>query len=218
MKARLQDLKANGNALRKRTDLLWLLLLQSAATHGNSRGWTGLCEHPHAMASIAYSKLVSLHGNTRTSRLSSALQLGKVRMARIKAGRLSRNVAKIDSEYGGLKKATKHMLSIKSREEKLRFVKCFEGIGEKYGRNIWMDIYDPSFRDCIAVDDRIMKIACGLELDVDNFKYKDYERFFVSLAKDAGIEPWELDRLLYSYNEHFLYVIQGSLAAPISVA
>ena len=51
------------------------------------------------------------------------------------------------------------MLALPSREEKLAFARSFDGIGEKNGRDIWMEIHDPAFRDAIAVDVRVKEIA-----------------------------------------------------------
>ncbi len=217
MKRRVEDAKASGMGLRRRADLLWLLLVQSAATHGNSRGWAGLCADSNAMASIAYSVLAPLRWHARRSQLLKALKQGKVRMPAVKAKRLASNVTLI-ARRGGVRAATKSMLALQGQESKLKFIREFEGIGEKYGRNIWMDIYDPSFRNCIAVDDRVKKIAGALGFKRKGLRYADYERFFVSIAADAALEPWELDRLLYYYTDHFLYVIRGKPRAPQSVA
>jgi len=65
-------------------------------------------------------------------------------MQTIKASQLSENICQI-VEMGGVEEATRSMLGLPTRDEKLRFMKSFAGIGEKYGRNVWMDIYDPLF-------------------------------------------------------------------------
>lgn len=193
MRQCLQKLKADGEEFRKRPDLLWYLLLQSAATHGSSRGWDGLCGDPETLDSVSYSILASLDAETRESHILTALHKAKVRMQTIKAPQLASNVVRI-AAMGGVEQATKLMLSLLSREEKLRFMRQFEGIGEKYGRNVWMDIYDPAFRDAVAVDKRLKKVA--RELGFRGSSYGQVETFYCSIARDAGFEPWELDRLL----------------------
>lgn len=201
MQQRLQELKAEGEELRKRRDLLWHLLLQSAATQGNSRGWEGLCGDQVTLKSVAYSVLAPLDQKTREARLLAALRKAKVRMQTTKAPWLAANVARI-AEMGGVEQATKRMLSLPTREEKFRFMRSFDGIGEKYGRNIWMDIYDPAFRDSIAVDERLKKVARALGFTGQG--YKRAEAFYCAIARDANLEPWELDRLLYRFTEYFL--------------
>jgi hypothetical protein len=139
MRQRLQELKAEGEEQRKRPDLLWYLLLQSAATRGNSRGWAGLCGDPLTLKSVDYFILAPLTPAAREEKLLVALRKAKVRMPTIKASQLSANISKI-AEMGGVEEATRRMLNLPTRDEKLRFMKSFAGIGEKYGRNVWMDI------------------------------------------------------------------------------
>ena len=84
---------------------------------------------------------------------------------------------------------------------------AFEGIGPKYARNVWMDIYDPLFRDAVAIDERIKSITAALGYSFRT--YDDHERFYQQLAKDVRLEPWELDRLLYAFKDYFLAVVDG---------
>lgn len=205
MRHRLEELKAHADELRRRPDLLWFLLLQSAATQGNSRGWAGLCGDPETLRSVDYSALEPLSPEDREARLLAALRKAKVRMPSIKAPRLAENIQRI-AEMGGVEEATKRMLSLPTQDEKLRFMRSFAGIGEKYGRNVWMDIYDPAFRNSIAVDERIKKIAGALGFKITG--YQQAEAFFCDIAAEAGVEPWELDRLLYNFTDHFLGVLR----------
>ena len=78
----------------------------------------------------------------------------------------------------------------------------FDGIGDKYARNIWMDVYHPDFYDAIAVDERIKKITAAMGYAFT--RYDDHERFYQELAGEAGLQPCELDRLLYHFNEPIL--------------
>jgi hypothetical protein len=204
MQHRLEELKREGETLRKRPDLLWYLLLQSAATQGNSRGWDGLCGDPANLRSVDYAVLAPLNPEDREARLLSALRKAKVRMPTVKAPRLSRNVTRL-AEMGGVEQATKRMLGLPNRDEKLRFMQSFAGIGEKYGRNVWMDIYDPAFRDTVAVDERLKKIVRALGFT--GHGYKAYEEFYCGVAREAALEPWELDRLLYNFTGHFLAAV-----------
>jgi hypothetical protein len=125
-------------------------------------------------------------------------------MQTVKAPRLAANLARI-AEMGGVELATRRMLGLSTFKEKLRFLRSFDGIGEKYGRNIWMDIYDPDFRNTVAVDERLKKVARAIGFTGTG--YQQSVAFYCSIARDAELEPWELDRLLYNFTDYFLGVV-----------
>jgi hypothetical protein len=205
MRRKLVKLKADGELLRGRSDLVWYLLLQSAATLGNSRGQQ-LMEDHELLGSVAYVLLAPLSDDDAKARILAALQKAKVRMASIKAPRLMWNLRHIEKKFGGVEQATQTMLARGSREAKIEFMKQFQGVGDKYGRNVWMDIYDPAFRESIAVDERIKKMSASLGFEENN--YGKHEAYYCGIARDAGLEPWEVDRLLYHFNPHFLASIE----------
>ncbi len=87
-------------------------------------------------------------------------------------------------------------------------MKCFYGVGDKYARNIWMDSYHPDFRHAIAVDERIKKVTEALGY---SFKtYAEHERFYQEVAEEAGLQGWEVDRLLYNHQGEFLDAIRAN--------
>ena len=131
----------------------------------------------------------------------------KIRMPDKKADWLLENFDRIEA-MGGAEAATKIALALSSPEEKIDFMMAFRGIGAKYGRNSWMDLYDPDFRQSIAIDRRITKITEILGLNFGKNQYQAHEAFFQEIAGDAGLEPWELDRLLYQFTDHFLKAIR----------
>ena len=65
-----------------------------------------------------------------------------------------------------------------------------------------MDVYHPDFKNYIAIDERIKKItrALGLEFRA----YEPEEQFYLYVAKRAGLEGWELDRMLYGFRDRVL--------------
>ncbi len=137
----------------------------------------------------------------RLDHFDMVLRDAVVRMPSKKAIWLVSNLNRIE-EYGGVEKANKIAFSQKGRAEKIRFMKAFDGIGDKYGRNIWMDIYDKDFHESIAVDERVKNISN--ELNLSFTKYNDHEEFYVSLARKASLQGWELDRLMYNFNTEIL--------------
>jgi hypothetical protein len=42
------------------------------------------------------------------------------------------------------------------------------------------------------------------KLRIDFKDYSDYENFYLRVAKEAGIEGWELDRLIWEHTDDFL--------------
>jgi endonuclease III len=98
---------------------------------------------------------------------------------------------------GGPEAAKAELLAQSGREAKIRWLKSMPGIGEKYARNIMMDVYHEDFRDCIAVDARIKSVSNSLGLSFAS--YKAHEAFYLGVARQASLNGWELDRLLYNF-------------------
>lgn len=71
-----------------------------------------------------------------------------------------------------------------------------------------MDVYHPDFHDTLAIDLRIKKITKALGYSYKTFE--EEERFYQDIAEEAGLQGWELDRLLYNYTDHFLAAIVAS--------
>ena len=108
---------------------------------------------------------------------------------------------------GGISRANQIAFAQPDRTRKIAFLKRFDGIGEKYSRNIWMDMYDPDFYDAVAIDDRIKKVSAALGVSFK--RYEDHERYYQSLAKEVGLQSWELDRVLYWFLPDVLNSISG---------
>ncbi|MEO6118920.1 MAG: hypothetical protein ABIP37_07595 [Methylotenera sp.] len=104
-------------------------------------------------------------------------------------------------ELGGLKAATDQLFSQQGKENKIAFLKKFPGIGPKYARNIMMDVYHEDFRNSIAIDVRINAITELLGLKFPD--YEKHEQFYLEVAEEAGLNGWEVDRLLYNFRPIF---------------
>lgn len=188
----------------ERPDFVWHFLLQSFATMGNSRGWDGLIGNHDNYKQVTFDALSSLDHTQRLKRLDEVLRAAKVRMAGKKAIWLDRNYEMI-VKMGGSEEARTQALAQDGMESKIAFMKRFHGIGDKYARNIWMDVRHPDFRDTIAVDERIKKVTQALGYAFKT--YEEEERFYQEIAEEVGISGWELDRLLYNYTDYFLVTI-----------
>jgi thermostable 8-oxoguanine DNA glycosylase len=206
--ARHKDVKAKlaeGKARRKeldRPDFVWHELLLSFATMGNSRGAEGLIRNQDNYRRVTFDALKWKRTNAnRLSELREVLRAAKVRMSDKKADWLMENYDRV-AALGGPTEAKKTLRNTEGREEKIKFWRGFKGIGKKYARNIMMDVYHPDFRNYIAVDERIKKITKALGLTFRN--YEPEEEFYLDVAKHAGLEGWELDRMLYNFRDCIL--------------
>jgi len=203
-KEELKCKKEKGFALKERPDFLWYELLASYSSWGGLRG--DLIKDQKKYQQVTYEELKKL-GNkeARANRLQQIMQEAKVHWYNRKAQMLAQCFEKIEA-MGGLIAANEALLSKKSSEEMMKFLDDFPGIGLKYARNIMMDSYHPYFHNHIAIDARIKSVSKQLGLDFPN--YCEHEKFYLSAAKEAGIEGWELDRLIWGHQDEFLCLLR----------
>ena len=201
VKQKLADGKLRASELND-PEFVWYELLLSFSTMGNSRGKQGLIDDRENFARVQFKHLEGLKSSSaRLKELQAVLHAAKVRMPDRKAGWLSAAFDRV-AAMGGPGAAKLELQNREGRAGKIDFWRAFEGIGEKYSRNIMMDVYHPEFRNSIAVDARIEKISKALGLSFKN--YDDVEQFFLSVAQQAGIEGWELDRIMYRFLDEFV--------------
>jgi hypothetical protein len=179
-----------------RPDFLWHYLLQSFATMGRSSGWHGLIGNKANYDLVTYTALESLSVADRLRVAREVCRVAKVRMPDRKADFIVGCFERIHS-MGGPEAAKAQLLSQPGREAKIRWLKAMPGIGDKYARNIMMDVYHEDFRDSIAVDARIKAVSDTLGLSFPS--YSAHETFYLEVARQAGLNGWELDRLLYNF-------------------
>lgn len=201
MQDRLDALTAHAVRLSARDDLVWYLLLQSMSTLRSSRGHRYI--FPNGLepgSSITFLALSRLSPTDRKTVLGVAFK--SVLKGKEKAGWLDRNFERIEC-MGGEAGALATMRSLPSMDAKTHWVSRFDGIGEKYKRNIWMDIRDAHFEQSIAVDIRLEEVGALTGMN-PSAPYEEKERFFLGMAREAGISGWEADRLLYNFKDELL--------------
>jgi hypothetical protein len=203
-RAELEERKQN-HADIARPDFLWHYLLQSFATMGRSSGWHGLIGNKTNYDRVTYPALEALSPTDRLRVAREVCRVAKVRMPDRKGDFIVGCFERIHG-MGGPETAKALLLSQPGREAKIRWLKAMPGIGDKYARNIMMDVYHEDFRDSIAVDARIKAVSDTLGLSFPS--YSAHETFYLEVARQAGLNGWELDRLLYN----FLAVVQSRLA------
>lgn len=205
--AKLTELKAEHVGL-EREDFIWHYLLQALSTMGSSRGWHGLIHTPANYARVTYEALLPLSEAERVEQADGAFRDAKMRMPTRKARWTAANVERVRA-LGGLAAARQALLEAPGAAGKIAFLKQFDGIGEKYGRNIMMDVHHPDFRDTIAIDVRIKNVLAALGITLSEYEHD--EQFLLGVAKDAGLSGWELDRILYNFTADVLAGLSGDV-------
>ena len=195
----LEESKA-GQAQLERPDFIWHFLLQSFATMGNVMGWE-LIGNRANYEKVTFDALSQLAPQDRLSTPEQTLRDAKVRWPAKKAKWLDRNYKRIE-KMGGLVAAKAALFGRPGREEKIKFLMSFTGIGPKYARNLMMDAYHPDFRDSIAIDTRIAGLSKELDLSFDS--YEEHEKFYLDIAHAAGVSGWELDRLFFNFRDEII--------------
>lgn len=188
-------------------DFVWRSLVESASGWGNSRGYEGLFGNPESYRKVTFEALSCLSPTDRVSALTATLLAAGVRWHHKKAEQLSENVRRIE-QIGGPAAARTKLLSQPTRDAKIAFLERFAGIGPKFARNIFMNPYHPEFHQSIAIDSRIQSISEALELAFRTYEYEKEEQFYLSVAEKAGLSGWELDRLIYNYNDEVLVALR----------
>jgi hypothetical protein len=189
-----------GYAELRRDDFVWHFLLQSFSTMGSSSGWKGLIGNKENYSQVTFDALTKLNDTDREQVVKTVCRVAKIRMPDKKAEYIL-GCFEVVRNFNGLKQTKGSLLSIPGREGKMKFLRQFPGIGPKYARNIMMDVYHEDFRDSIAIDVRIKAISEALGL---SFKtYDEHEKFYLKVASEAGLNGWELDRLMYNFRADF---------------
>jgi endonuclease III len=181
---------------------------------GNSRGYDGLFRDPGNYAKITFEALSLLSPEERLRVLAETLGAAAVRMPDRKAEWLAADFEQIQS-MGGPQKAKDALLGEPGRDAKIAFLKRLAGIGDKYARNIFMNVYHPEFRQSIAVDSRIESVLAVLGLD-ELKSYEAREQFLLEAASEAGVDGWDLDRMLYHFKDQIFARLDAHSRQKIS--
>ena len=189
------------NGRWERDDFIWDALLLSFSTWGGSRG-DELRNDPQ----VTFDALSACRNTSqREKRMSDALAAAGVRWATKKTPLLLENFQMI-VDHGGPVAVKAQLNSKDGCDEKIKFLRRFRGVGPKYARNMMMDVYHPDSWESIAVDTRVQHV-----LDATGLAFRDYgekEKFLLEVAHEAGLNGWQLDRLIYNSNEAVLAALK----------
>jgi thermostable 8-oxoguanine DNA glycosylase len=190
------DRHKDGYSGLARPDFIWHYLLQSFSTMGRESGWHGLIGNQNNYRRITFDTLTPLSAEDRNAQIRQVCRAAGIRMPDKKADYII-GCFEYVTRLGGLAAVKAKLFAQQGREAKIAFLQSFPGIGPKYARNIMMDVYHEDFRDSIALDVRIKGISEALGLSFAS--YAEHEAFFLSVAREAGLNGWELDRLLFNF-------------------
>lgn len=201
----LQQLKEKGQRRWERDDVMWFELVLSHATLGGSWGAHIVVNDAGEIdeqryGSVAFRTLDQIEKDQRERYLEARLT-GNVRLVPTKADRIERNFERIKEQYDDPLGAKEAFTEADGVEAKMKFLQQFTGIGEKYARNIPMDLYLEDSRQFIAVDSRVKGLLKETGYPVDERSYEDIEAHLQSVAANLAMEPWELDRTLYNFTD-----------------
>jgi hypothetical protein len=191
----LETLKQERSGL-DRPDFLWHYLLQSFSTMGRAAGWNGLIGNGENYRRTTYESIQKTPPLERATHIRTVCRESGIRMPNRKATFILGCFNKLE-QLGGPEAAKAQLLSQPGRMAKLRFLEALPGIGPKYARNIMMDVYHEDFHNSIAIDTRIEAISQVLGVSFST--YEEHEKFYLDVARQARVNGWELDRLLFNF-------------------
>lgn len=194
---RVAELKQTAQQRRERPDMLWFELILSMSTWQGSGG-SDLATEEKYYSQVTYNNLLQMDEDERIQHLEEVLLNAGVNMHEKKSRYISTHVNQIES-LSGLESAQQGFEDRDGKEAKMDFLREFKGIGDKYARNIGMDMFHPDFQDTIALDTRIRGISDELSVEFDS--YEEHEQFHISVAERLDMTAWELDRILYRYTD-----------------
>ena len=187
----LNEIKYDARIFGTHADWPWNGMILSGATRGGSARWTTI--KPRYDSHFAWNQIEKLDSIKRRQALETVGRY-KNRTADFLEG-----IACHLRSIGG-PASLRSRLDAMTAYELIAFWTSFPGIGDKYARNIMMDVHDPRFHNgFFAVDNRIDALLMQLGYR-GPAKYTAKEQFLNGLAAELGIDCWDLDRLLYTRN------------------
>ncbi len=187
----LNDIKDNGKKAFAHEDWIWRSLITSFCTLGRVPP-DGVI--PRVQVELYWEKIKGMNEKD----VANILQKYNIRFHKRKAKWLLEN-RELLVKKGLLK--FKNKWKNESIDDAIKMLMQFAGISHKYARNIGMDAADCRFENSAAIDSRVYNILLRINPKLPNpcntRNYLANEMFLRGLAKEIGISPWELDRIIF---------------------
>lgn len=198
-----------GTRLREQDGWAWYVFVQSYATNGGVRTWEAFLADGGAEQirwdalfgdrpddiDAASARLEALSHRFLTPRWAA-----RTRPALLTTFRRFRAV-------GGPDRMARNWNGHNQRDSLLDWLKTFQMIGDKYARNMCIDVSHPLILNHIALDHRIHALCDLVEGAPPRIPYRRREGWLRGVAGALGINGWYLDRLLFGRYEEIKALI-----------
>lgn len=207
---KLQDLENEAIDFQQQEDWIWHALIRSLATLGGAAGYDNLINNGN-IEELDYqyindfAQINNWNNDDIKNHFYNLFSAAIIRYSNRKSNYMLINY-QLFANYNAVIALSNALWQMENRNEFIRYVIQFHGIGQKYARNIAMDLKHPAFTNSIAIDSRIEKILSALEYHGGN-AYEEKEEALLNIAQDAEITGWQLDRLLFNFNGYYLQII-----------
>ena len=188
-RAELETQYVNDQQLAHHPDWPWSGFVVSFATNGGSKRFEQRIAP--RIAAFAWERVVRM---TLEERKAAAIDLANPRRRHIVVSAFEACFQRF-FVAGGPPTIRREYLTFNSADGRIRYFKSFQGIGNKYARNMAMDVCDPLVSDSFALDSRLRNIARVVLQPMPG--YQATEAWLRDVAAEVGIRPWYLDRLMY---------------------
>jgi len=190
--------------LRAQEGWTWYVLAQSYATNGGVKTWD-------AFAAQGGGDLIqwdALFGDCPNDVEAAATRLEALShrfLAPRRAGRTRPALLATFRRFhavGGPEVIARTWMGHNRTETLLGWLKTFPMIGDKYSRNMCMDVAHPLVLNHVALDHRLNALCDRVEGAPPATPYGPREAWLLGLAAELGVNGWHLDRLLFGrYDE-----------------
>lgn len=192
-----------GTGLRERAGWAWDVFVQSYATNGGVRVWNGFL----AEGGAELVRWDALFGDNPADVEAAAARLEALSHRFLTPRWADRTRPALLITFrrfhavGGPERMARTWNGHNQPDSLLRWLKTFPMIGDKYARNMCMDVSLPLMLDHIALDHRIHALCDLVEGAPRRIPYRRREGWLRGIAGALGINGWYIDRLLFGRYE-----------------
>lgn len=197
---RLEKKFEEGARLREREGWAWDVFVQSFATNGGVKRWDAFVAEGGAER-VRWDALFADAPGDVAAAASRLQALSVTFLAPRWAARTGPALIAAFHRFhkeGGPDAVARTWMGHNETGAMLRWLKSFRMIGDKYARNMAMDVSHPLVLDHIALDHRIHALCDLVEGAPPRTPYRLREGWLREIAAELGINGWLLDRLLFS--------------------
>lgn len=193
--------------LRNNPEWTWYVFVQSYATNGGVKKWETFIERGR-FVQISWQRIANEYTNDPEQTI---LYLNEISAEFLSNRRMhDTQPALIDTfqrffETGGPLNIARQWEDFTQPAELFSYLKSFRQIGDKYARNMCMDVAYPLALNNFALDSRLISILKEIEEAQEIRGYRNKENWLITATHDiirrnpqyVGLCCWHIDRLLF---------------------